>query len=208
MASGINQDYEFLLKILIIGDTGCGKSCLLVRFTDDTFNENFISTIGVDFKIRTLKFDGKVVKLQIWDSAGQERFRNITSSYYRGAHGIIVVYDITDSASFDHVAMWLKEIEKFAADNVSTIVVGNKSDLAEKRAVETERASDFCQRIGLPFLETSAKSSTNVEEAFLTMSRVIKDKVVSGALPLAQPLVKKPLNLNATPVTEKAGCCS
>jgi len=206
--SGVNDSYEYLLKILIIGDTGCGKSCLLVRFTDDTFNENFISTIGVDFKIRTLKVDGKVVKLQIWDSAGQERFRNITSSYYRGAHGIIVVYDITDSSSFDHVAMWLKEIEKFAADNVSTIVVGNKSDMAEKRAVETERASDFCQRIGMPFLETSAKNSTNVEEAFLTMSRVIKDKVVSGTLPLAQPLVKKPLNLNATPVNEKAGCCS
>ena len=110
------QEYDYVFKLVLIGDSGVGKSCLLLRFADDTYTESHISTIGVDFKIRTIQLDGKTIKLQIWDTAGQERFRTITSSYYRGAHGIIVVYDTTDSETFEHVKTWLHEIERYASE--------------------------------------------------------------------------------------------
>jgi small GTP-binding protein len=127
---------DYLFKVLLIGDSGVGKSCLLLRFSDDTYTDSFISTIGVDFKIRTVEIDGRTAKLQIWDTAGQERFRTITSSYYRGAHGIIVVYDVSDAESFSNVRTWLQEIEKYASDNVCRLLVGNKCDLAANRQVE------------------------------------------------------------------------
>merc|ERR1711965_386176 len=114
-----HQEYDYLFKLLLIGDSGVGKSCLLLRFADDTYTETYISTIGVDFKIRTVEIDQKVIKLQIWDTAGQERFRTITSSYYRGAHGIIVVYDVTDEESFTAVERWMTEIERFAGPDVN-----------------------------------------------------------------------------------------
>mmetsp|Transcript_18964 Transcript_18964/g.21787 ORF Transcript_18964/g.21787 Transcript_18964/m.21787 type:complete len:123 (-) Transcript_18964:275-643(-) len=122
----MNPDYDYLFKILLIGNSGVGKSSLLLRFADDTFTDNFMPTIGVDFKIRTLEVDGKTIKLQIWDTAGQERFKTITSSYYKGAHGIIVVYDITDKESFKNIDTWMNEVEKHASDNVSRILCGNK----------------------------------------------------------------------------------
>ena len=118
----MNPDYYYLFKILLIGNSGVGKSSLLLRFADDTFTDNFMPTIGVDFKIRTLEVDGKTIKLQIWDTAGQERFKTITSSYYKGAHGIIVVYDITDKESFKNIDTWMNEVEKHASDNVSRIL--------------------------------------------------------------------------------------
>ena len=133
----IEKDYEHLFKLLVIGDSGVGKSCILLRFSDDVFTDNFISTIGVDFKIKKLDINGQQVKMQIWDTAGQERFRTITSSYYRGAHGIIIVYDITNKESFDHVERWLNEIKTFAGDNVEKVLVGNKCDLESKRVVPT-----------------------------------------------------------------------
>lgn len=122
--------------MLLIGDSGVGKSCLLLRFADDTYTESYISTIGVDFKIRTIDLDGKTIKLQIWDTAGQERFRTITSSYYRGAHGIIVVYDCTDQETFNNVKQWLEEIDRYACDNVNKLLVGNKCDLHTKKVVD------------------------------------------------------------------------
>merc|ERR1711959_158243 len=142
---------------------GVGKSCLLFRFADDTYTESYISTIGVDFKIRTIKLEGKTIKLQIWDTAGQERFRTITSSYYRGAHGIIVVYDITDVDSFANVKQWLKEIDRYACENVNKLLVGNKCDLGSKRAVDKKAAQEFADKNGITFLETSAKNNQNVE---------------------------------------------
>ncbi|GBG29832.1 Ras-related protein Rab-1A [Hondaea fermentalgiana] len=177
-----HPEYDYLFKLLLIGDSGVGKSCLLLRFADDTYTESYISTIGVDFKIRTIEMDGKTIKLQIWDTAGQERFRTITSSYYRGAHGIIIVYDVTDQESFDNVKTWLQEIDRYAAEKVNTLLVGNKSDLTNKRVVSYEAAKEFADSVEMEFLETSAKNSTNVEKAFMVMASQIKQRMASQPL--------------------------
>ncbi|KAJ1739820.1 ras GTPase [Coemansia sp. RSA 989] len=198
---------DYLFKLLLIGDSGVGKSCLLLRFADDTYTESYISTIGVDFKIRTIELDGKVVKLQIWDTAGQERFRTITSSYYRGAHGIIVVYDVTDSETFSNVKQWLQEIDRYASEGVNKLLVGNKSDLEDKRAVDFTEAQEFAKDLNISFLETSAKDSTNVENAFLTMAKQIKDRM--GASNVQQPQQQKQVKLSQMQDVQKAnsGCC-
>ncbi|EGA79075.1 Ypt1p [Saccharomyces cerevisiae Vin13] len=173
----MNSEYDYLFKLLLIGNSGVGKSCLLLRFSDDTYTNDYISTIGVDFKIKTVELDGKTVKLQIWDTAGQERFRTITSSYYRGSHGIIIVYDVTDQESFNGVKMWLQEIDRYATSTVLKLLVGNKCDLKDKRVVEYDVAKEFADANKMPFLETSALDSTNVEDAFLTMARQIKESM-------------------------------
>jgi small GTP-binding protein len=170
---------DYLFKLLLIGDSGVGKSCLLLRFADDTYTESYISTIGVDFKIRTIELDGKTIKLQIWDTAGQERFRTITSSYYRGAHGIIIVYDVTEQDSFNNVKQWLNEIDRYASENVNKLLVGNKADLTNKKVVDTNTAQEFASQHGMPFLETSAKTSQNVEQSFITMASEIKNRLAN-----------------------------
>lgn len=196
---------DYLFKLLLIGDSGVGKSCLLLRFADDTYTESYISTIGVDFKIRTIELDGKTIKLQIWDTAGQERFRTITSSYYRGAHGIIVVYDVTDNESFNNVKQWLHEIDRYACESVNKLLVGNKSDLTTKRVVSTDQGKEFADSLGIEFLETSAKTSTNVEQAFLTMASQIKDRMKTQP---ASATNKGPVKLGGSkPVSEKSSCC-
>lgn len=136
--------------MVLIGDTGVGKSCLLLRFADDTFTENYISTIGVDFRFRTVKIDKKTIKLQIWDTAGQERFRTITSAYYRGADGIIMVYDVTSEESFRHINDWLTEVNRYAAENTSKLIVGNKTDLPNK-VITTERVKVSEYLSSLPY---------------------------------------------------------
>jgi len=173
------QEYDYLFKLLLIGDSGVGKSCLLLRFADDTYTESYISTIGVDFKIRTLDLSGKTCKLQIWDTAGQERFRTITSSYYRGAHGIIVVYDVTDKESFNNVKHWMQEIEKYAADGVNKLLIGNKCDLSSKKVVSYDEAKELSDSLNVSFMETSAKNAHNVEQAFQKMAGDIKERVAS-----------------------------
>lgn len=170
----MQAEYDYLFKLLLIGDSGVGKSCLLLRFADDTFTESYISTIGVDFKIRTIDLDSKTIKLQIWDTAGQERFRTITSSYYRGAHGIIVMYDVTDLDSFNNIKQWLHEIDRYASESVNKLLVGNKNDLTSQRAVSFEQGKEFASSLGIDFIETSAKASVNVEKAFLLMASQIK----------------------------------
>ena len=182
-----------------------GKSSLLLRFADDTFTESYISTIGVDFKIRTIELEGKTIKLQIWDTAGQERFRTITSSYYRGAHGIIITYDITELETFQNVKTWLQEIDRYASQNVCKLLVGNKCDLANKRAVSFERAQDFADQLCIPFLETSAKNATNVEQAFIKMASEIKRSLAPQEQARKPTIeVDKP---NTTSVQGRSGCC-
>ncbi|XP_028073673.1 ras-related protein RIC1-like isoform X3 [Camellia sinensis] len=140
-----------MFKLLLIGDSGVGKSCLLLRFANDSYLESYISTIGVDFKIRTVKQDGKTIKLQ-WDTAEQEHFRTISSSYYCGAHGIIVVYDVTDQESFNNVKQWLSEIDRYASENVNKLLIGNKCDLTAPKVVSYETRNAFVDEIGIPFL--------------------------------------------------------
>ncbi|KAF4009926.1 hypothetical protein G4228_001048, partial [Cervus hanglu yarkandensis] len=195
---------DYLFKLLLIGDSGVGKSCLLLRFADDTYTESYISTIGVDFKIRTIELDGKTIKLQIWDTAGQERFRTITSSYYRGAHGIIVVYDVTDQESYANVKQWLQEIDRYASENVNKLLVGNKSDLTTKKVVDNTTAKEFADSLGIPFLETSAKNATNVEQAFMTMAAEIKKRMGPGA---ASGGERPNLKIDSTPVKQAGGGC-
>jgi len=180
-AAKSNPEYAYLFKLLLIGDSGVGKTSLLLRFADDKFLDSFITTIGVDFKIRKLDVDGKAVKLQIWDTAGQEKFRTITSSYYRGAHGIIVVYDVTSRESFSHVKGWLSDIDRYAQGNIKVqkMLVGNKSDLPN-REVTFKEAKSFADGLGIKFTETSAKMSDNVMEAFTMMVTEIKRNVESS----------------------------
>ncbi|XP_045788389.1 ras-related protein RABD2b isoform X1 [Trifolium pratense] len=232
----MNPEYDYLFKLLLIGDSGVGKSCLLLRFADDSYLDSYISTIGVDFKIRTVEQDGKTIKLQIWDTAGQERFRTITSSYYRGAHGIIVsifklvvrqqfpfyvilgnngviflfnllqvVYDVTDQESFNNVKQWLNEIDRYASENVNKLLVGNKSDLSESKVVSSETAKAFADEIGIPFMETSAKNASNVEQAFMAMAAEIKNRMASQPANSARPPT---VQIRGQPVNQKGGCCS
>ncbi|CAL1164984.1 unnamed protein product [Cladocopium goreaui] len=168
-----------------INCSGVGKSCLLLRFADDSYNENFVATIGVDFRIRTMMIDGKRAKTQIWDTAGQERFRTIAASYYRGAHGIIVAFDVTDRESFRNVRQWMQdadktesnEIDKYAPAVVNKMLVGTKTDLVSKRVVSEEEARELAEELGLRYLETSAKHAHNVDEAFHAMAKEVKDRV-------------------------------
>lgn len=200
----MSHEYDYLFKLLLIGDSSVGKSCILLRFADDSYADSYISTIGVDFKIRTVQQDGKTIKLQIWDTAGQERFRTITSSYYRGAHGIIIVYDVTDMATFSNVKQWLNEIDRYANDSVCKLLVGNKCDLIDKKVVDTQTAKGVADELGIPFLETSAKNSINVEQAFITMAEEIKKKIGS------QPVVNKTpdtVKMRGEPIQQKSNNC-
>ncbi|XP_071163209.1 ras-related protein ORAB-1-like [Mytilus edulis] len=174
-----NPEYDFLFKMVLVGDDGVGKSCLMSSFAEGKqymHTANYMPTIGVDFKIRTINVEGRVIKLQLWDTAGAERFRSITTSYYRGANGVVIIYDITNQKSFDNVPKWVKEVESYANPNSKTILIGNKGDLEMERIVDYSTGKKFADSVGLSFAETSAKISKNVEQAFLTLVSDIKNK--------------------------------
>ncbi|CAI5463295.1 unnamed protein product [Closterium sp. Yama58-4] len=166
MAHKADDEYDYLFKVVLIGDSGVGKSNLLSRFTRNEFCLESKSTIGVEFATRSIQVDGKTIKAQIWDTAGQERYRAITSAYYRGAVGCLLVYDITKPVTYENVERWLKELRDHADANIVITLVGNKSDLRHLRAVATEDGQSFAEKEGLSFIETSALESTNVENAF------------------------------------------
>ncbi|XP_036382526.1 ras-related protein Rab-35b [Megalops cyprinoides] len=196
------RDYDYLFKLLIIGDSGVGKSSLLLRFADNTFSGSYITTIGVDFKIRTVEINGEKVKLQIWDTAGQERFRTITSTYYRGTHGVIVVYDVTSAESFVNVKRWLHEINQ-NCDDVCRILVGNKNDDPNSKVVETNDAQKFAEQMGISLFETSAKENINVEEMFNCITELVLRAKKAKQPQQAQNDVVK-LNKNSK---RKKKCC-
>jgi len=156
-------DYDYIFKILLVGNSAVGKSSLLMRFAEDLFSESFLPTIGVDFKIRTVEAAGSKVKLQMWDTAGQERFKSILNSYYKGAHGILLVFDITDKQSFKDLQVWLAEVEKYGRQDIVKILIGNKKDLESQRQVTTAEAKQFAESLGMKYLETSAKDGLNIE---------------------------------------------
>ena len=179
--SNNNKNYDSIMKILLIGDSGVGKSCLLVRFVEDKFSPSFITTIGIDFKIKTVDINGKKIKLQLWDTAGQERFRTITTAYYRGAMGIILVYDVTDERTLANVKQWFKTVNDHASDDAQLLLVGNKSDM-DTRVISYEQGEALAQELGLPFIESSAKDDSNVNEIFFTLAKLIQDKIDSNSM--------------------------
>ncbi len=162
----MSNDYDYLVKCLVIGDSGTGKSSLMMRFTDDVFNTGYISTIGVDFKIKTMDFRDKTIKFQIWDTAGQDRFRTITASYYRGSNAVLLCYDITDKNTFRNIHKWLEEVKKFTVGNPLLILCGTKVDLEEKRIVSYEEAEEYAKANNMHFFESSAKINSNIKEIF------------------------------------------
>ncbi|KAL4400880.1 GTP-binding protein [Malassezia pachydermatis] len=174
--------YDLLVKLLLIGDSGVGKSCLLLRFCDDAWTPSFITTIGIDFKIRTIEVDGKRIKLQIWDTAGQERFRTITTAYYRGSMGILLVFDVTDEKSFQNIRNWYQDVQQHASEGACKILVGNKCDWEEKRVVTTEQGQELANELGMQYIETSAKANTNVDEAFFKLAQQVKDHLIDQGI--------------------------
>lgn len=175
------MSYDYMFKYIIIGDTGVGKSCLLLQFTDKRFRTDHDLTIGVEFGARLISIDGKAIKLQIWDTAGQESFKSITRSYYRGAIGALLVYDVSRRETFNHLEHWLREAKEHDRDDRMVIMlIGNKSDLVNQREVSEEEGRRFAQEHNLHFIETSAKTAQNVEQAFINTAREINNNIENG----------------------------
>ena len=163
----LSKQYDDLFKLVIIGDSGVGKSCLLLRFADDTFTENYYSTIGVDFRFKCLEIGDRKCKLQIWDTAGQERFKTVTSAYYRGADGIIIVFDQTDRESYNNVHNWIEDIARYSTDDPVKIIFANKDDISnEKKTVDNTDITELEKKCGLEIIKTSAKTGEKVTYAF------------------------------------------
>jgi Ras-related protein Rab-1A len=205
----MNLDFDFLFKIIIIGDSGVGKTTLLSQYVDNIYNSNYISTIGVDFKIKTINVNNKVIKLQLWDTAGQERFRTITTCYYRGANIILMCYDITDKSTFINLNMWFSEIKKYASPNVIIILCGTKNDLELKRQVSYEEGKDYAEKNDFIFFETSSKENLNIDKVFENSTKKLLTKI--SVQTEEQPIQNKK-NINANIETSfyhtaKKQCC-
>ncbi|CAL5410016.1 unnamed protein product [Camellia sinensis] len=213
------DDYDYLFKVVLIGDSGVGKSNLLSRFTRNEFSLESKSTIGVEFATRSLNVDGKVIKAQIWDTAGQERtsrYRAITSAYYRGAVGALLVYDVTRHSTFENVERWLRELRDHTDPNIVVMLIGNKSDLRHLVAVSTEDGKSFAERESLFFMETSALEATNVDNAFAEVLtqiyRIVSKKAMESAndgTASAVPTKGEKIDIGKdVSAVKRTGCCS
>jgi|EP00670_Eutreptiella_braarudii_P011525 Ras-related protein Rab-18 len=198
--------YDHTFKLLLIGDSGVGKSSILLRFTDGTFDEDIGTTIGVDFKVKVMPFRDQKVKLTIWDTAGQERFRTLTSSYYRGAQGIVLVYDITNPESFENIQQWMNEIEMYTTfPDVVTLLVGNKLDKRQKdgASVPRAKAEAFARQHNMLFIECSAKTKEGVQQTFEELANKILDtpSLLGNTAPMG-------MNLNKTAADSGSSGCA
>ncbi|KAG6419281.1 hypothetical protein SASPL_121497 [Salvia splendens] len=210
------DDYDYLFKVVLIGDSGVGKSNLLSRFTRNEFSLESKSTIGVEFATRSLTVDGKVIKAQIWDTAGQERYRAITSAYYRGAVGALLVYDVTRHSTFESVERWLRELRDHTDPNIVVMLIGNKCDLRHLVAVSTDDGTSFAEKESLYFMETSALDATNVENAFTEVltqiHRIVSKKSMeAGDDGNAQNVPSKGEQIDVSKGAsgvKQGGCCS
>lgn len=173
------DQFDVACKVMLLGDSGVGKTCLLVRFKDGAFlSGSFISTVGIDYKNKVVECDGSKVKLQIWDTAGQERFRSITHAYYRDSHALLLLYDVTNKGSFESIRAWLAEIYEYAAGDVIIMLLGNKADLTKEREVTKEQGEKLAKDHNVAFMETSAKTGLNVDLAFMAVARDIKHRAL------------------------------
>jgi len=214
----LNSPYLYLFKYIVVGDSGVGKSNLLLQFTDKHFQPTHDVTIGVEFGTRSVEIEGQNIKLQIWDTAGQESFRSITRSYFRGAAGALLVYDISRRESFNHVSSWLNDTLEHSNPDITIILVGNKSDIADKRQVSTEEGQAYAAEHGLMFFETSARTGDNVEKAFTAVAEDIHQKIKDGVFDLSDdscgiklgsknPYSNGNVNLSADEGQRSGGCC-
>lgn len=202
--SARDNPFDLQIKLLMIGDSGVGKTCLLLRYANDSYSPTFITTIGIDFKIKNIQLGSKRVKLQIWDTAGQERFRTITTSYFKGAQGILLVYDVTDRKTFQAIGNWISQINQHADVNVNKILIGNKCDMEEERAVTVAEGQKLATEFNMHFFETSAKQDTNVEKAFISLAEEVIERLIeqgSGGMNSGGS------KLTAGAPKPKANCC-
>ncbi|XP_026523188.1 ras-related protein Rab-37 isoform X1 [Pseudonaja textilis] len=175
----LGKSYDVSGKVMLLGDSGVGKTCFLVQFKDGAFlSGTFIATVGIDFRNKVVTVDDVKVKLQIWDTAGQERFRSVTHAYYRDAQALLLLYDITNKVSFDSIRAWLTEIHEYAQKDVVIMLLGNKADMSSERVIRTEDGESLAREYGVPFMETSAKTGMNVELAFLAIAKELKQRAV------------------------------
>lgn len=197
-----HRGYDLLLKILTIGDSAVGKTCLLMRYANDTFSPTFITTIGIDFKVKYADVDGRRIKLQLWDTAGQERFRSITSSYFRGAQGAILVYDVTNPDSFQHVLGWLEDLDKAGIKKDCVFLVANKIDVGGQRLIGPEAGAALAAKYKLRYFECSAKTGTGVEELFDCVARDVSKGIFK-----ADRVENKAMTIQKEVVDKKPKCC-
>lgn len=203
MSANKGKTFDVSMKLLMVGDSGVGKSSLLLRFVDDQFNATFVTTVGIDFKIKNIVLDERKVRLQIWDTAGQERFRTITTAYYRGAMGIVIVYDVCNRLSFDKIEAWYKTVQEHASDDLEVLIVGNKCDEEEARVVSTQQGEELANKLGVSFIEASAKSGLNINDVFYSLA----SDILANNKSIVNAAASESVNVNQK--TEKAGsnCC-
>ena len=175
-----SQNFDYMFKLLIIGNSSVGKTSFLFRYCDDSFTSAFVSTVGIDFKVKTVFKGDKRIKLQIWDTAGQERYRTITTAYYRGAMGFILMYDITNEESFNSVQDWCTQIKTYSWENAQVVLVGNKCDMDDERVVSYERGRQLSDQLSLEYFEASAKENINVKAVFEKLVEIICNKMAES----------------------------
>ncbi|KNB46831.1 RAS-like protein [Blastocystis sp. subtype 4] len=213
----MDDRYDYLYKIVLIGDSNVGKTNILSRFTKDEFSLDSKATVGVEFSSKCVKINNSIIKAQIWDTAGQERYRSITSAYYRGAVGALMVYDITSRSSFENVEGWLSELRQHSEGDMVVILIGNKCDLANQRCISTEEAIAYAEKHNMAFIETSAYDKTGIDAAFTTVLKEIYELTssnslgategVSNAMPLEKKTIKISLNSNFEEEETRKKCC-
>ncbi|KAL5008544.1 hypothetical protein ScPMuIL_014125 [Solemya velum] len=210
----VERQYDNLLRLLLVGDTGVGKTCLLCRYVTDEFVESHISTIGIDFKMKMLEVDGKKIKIQIWDTAGQERFEAITKQFFRRAQGIMLVYDICNRRSYEQLPRWLNQIQEMASENTVVMMIGNKTDKQYMRQVPYLEAQEFADKYNLNFYETSAKQKNNLDRPFKDMCKEILDVIgqvqnsSSSVINVENSMVKSEEVTGPTEENQKWRCCT
>ena len=205
----VENEYDYIFKVLLVGNSDVGKSSLILRYVDQVWNDVFVPTIGVDFKVKSLEIDKRTIKLQIWDTAGQERFRNVISSYFKGAHGILLIFDITSRDSFKELENWLGEVERNASSQILKILIGNKCDLEEEREISKDEGEAFAMRNGMQYIETSAKNNTNVDQAFEALAKIMVDYSNKKTPVMNEKNEKKTIKVNkgSDLMTEKKKKC-